>query len=503
MACTLSRALAGALVCAALAGCAAAPRQVPAVADGREPCLEVFRRIDEATARAGVGDGMAARVPGFPYLRVNRFLASYAGEDMSGARYTDWMSRMIALGSAGHAVELGNLPVDRAEELAHALWDIDVRYVWALPAVAECTRRLARLDAADPARRVELRRAARVPDEYATWQRVAGLYWITRVPFAAGVRRWQEDTRAVFETPLSGLPVRGRLRVHLPPPGRLAHDEIGRLLARAADNPLGVPDPRGADLEALFRAYAPEFVVDVAGPADEAGELGWDAGTPRVVTRRPVVYRRVSHARYAGRALLQLNYAIWFPARPQSSAWDILAGQLDGVLWRVTLAPDGTPWVYDSMHLCGCYHLFFPTERAALRPQPDTLDEPAFVPQRLPRVAPGMRLALRLASGSHYLQRVTLEAGPAQGGIEYIFEDDDALRSLLLPEGGRRSAFRPDGIVPGSERGERWLFWPMGVPEPGAMRQWGRHATAFVGRRHFDDPYLLERHFVMEGGHPK
>jgi hypothetical protein len=52
--------------------------------------------------------------------------------------------------------------------------------------------------------------------------------------------------------------------------------------------------------------------------------------------------------------------------------------------------------------------------------------------------------------------------------------------------------------VPGSERGERWLFWPMGVPEPGAMRQWGRHATAFVGRRHFDDPWLLERYFMLK-----
>ena len=68
---------------------------------------------------------------------------------------------------------------------------------------------------------------------------------------------------------------------------------------------------------------------------------------------------------------------------------------------------------------------------------------------------------------------------------------------MLLKAGGRRSVFRPDGIVSGSERGERWLFWPMGVPEPGAMRQWGRHATAFVGRRHFDDPALLERYFSL------
>jgi hypothetical protein len=58
-----------------------------------------------------------------------------------------------------------------------------------------------------------------------------------------------------------------------------------------------------------------------------------------------------------------------------------------------------------------------------------------------------------------------------------------------------RSLFGPDGIVPGSERGERFLLWPMGIASPGAMRERGRHATAFVGRRHFDDPYLLEDTF--------
>ena len=75
---------------------------------------------------------------------------------------------------------------------------------------------------------------------------------------------------------------------------------------------------------------------------------------------------------------------------------------------------------------------------------------------------------------------------------------DDTLRSLHRPDGTHQSLFRGDGIVAGSERGERWLFWPMGIREPGAMRQWGRHATAFVGRRHFDDPGLLARYFEFD-----
>ena len=47
-----------------------------------------------------------------------------------------------------------------------------------------------------------------------------------------------------------------------------------------------------------------------------------------------------------------------------------------------------------------------------------------------------------------------------------------------------------------AERAEAWLFWPMGISEAGSMRQWGHHATAFVGRRHFDDADLLDRRFV-------
>jgi hypothetical protein len=69
-----------------------------------------------------------------------------------------------------------------------------------------------------------------------------------------------------------------------------------------------------------------------------------------------------------------------------------------------------------------------------------------------------------------------------------------------LPAGkvGHRSLFAGNAIVAGSQRSERWLLWPTGVLSPGAMRQWGNHATAFIGRRHFDDPYLLENFFIPD-----
>ena len=480
-----------------MAGCAATPPQ-PSAGDANATCHEVFRRVDAAVAAAGVGDGMAARVAGFPYLRVSRFLASYAEDDLDDARFREWIRRMTALGAEAWAVELANLPADQAEQLGHELWRLGTELAWARPALAACTARVAAADLADPARRASIRAAARVPDDYVTWHRIAGLYWLTRFPFASGVARWHREVRATFAAPLDSLPGGRPLQAYVPPPGGLTASAVTATLARASANPLGIPDPRGADLEALYRTYAPRFAVATAGDADVPGEPGWlGTGAPQIVNRLPVVYRRVSHTRYGERALLQLNYALWFPERPRGIGSDLLAGRLDAVVWRITLAPDGTPWLFDTMHACGCYHLFFPTTRAPARPQPQSLDEPAFAPQVLPRLGADARLTVRLESGTHYVQRIVLGEQPAGEAVEYRFEEDDALRSLPSPGGGRRSLFRPDGIVPGTERGERWLFWPMGVPEPGAMRQWGHHATAFVGRRHFDDARLMERYFAL------
>lgn len=482
-----------------LAGCAVSPSRVPpmivaALSPDQQDCVELFRQVDNAVANAGRGDGMAARIPGYPQLRVDRFLASFAQQPMSDAEFAGWLGRLLELGAAGHQTELMNLVADESARLTQRLRHLPSALGPVATGVQICGRRLNEVIYGSAEERRKLRAAARVPDEYQTWQRIAGLYWVTRIPFAAGVRRWQQEVQKIFDVPLPELPLRGSLVRYVPPPA------VATVAApaHAGAFPPGFVEPRGADLERLFAAFAPEFVVDTAGDADRPGTLGWSGGAfPEVDTSRPVVYRRVSYARYQNHVLLQLNYSIWFPERPLASESDLLGGRLDGVIWRVTLTPDGEPWVYDSIHHCGCYHQFFPTARALSRPLPATLDEAAFIPQTLPAITAGTRLSLRLESGTHYLQRITtVQAGDARP-VHYAFAEDDSLRSRPAADGARKSVFRPDGIVPGSERGERYWFWPMGIPEPGAMRQWGRHATAFVGRRHFDDPGLLEQYFVM------
>ncbi len=258
-----------------------------------------------------------------------------------------------------------------------------------------------------------------------------------------------------------------------------------------------LPAPPQRQLLQWVQRHAPLLEIDTASDDDRIGALRWaDDGLPAADTAAPAAYVRAAYTHFGGRVRLQLVYTFWFPARPAAGAVDILAGRLDGLIWRVTLDESGEPLVYDSIHSCGCYHLFFPTAAVAARPQPASLDEGLFAPQSAPGMAPGQRIALRVAARTHYLQRVT--AAPAAAtGIAYTLRDERELLTLPLPQGGTRSAYDAAGFVPGTERAERWLFWPMGISSAGQMRQWGRHATAFVGRRHFDEPGLLERYFAL------
>jgi len=487
-----------------LAGCAATQAPLATHLASEAPqvraCAEWFQALEAEIDAAGVRDAQDARIRGFPYLRVNRVLAALA----PGAA-ADWKAlhaladRMTALDLAARRAEIANLPDERLRALPGLV--LDARRGEAASRTRECARLLREIDFAKPASsRLALERA-KVPDDYSTAQRIFGLYALSRLPFAAGVRRWEADTLAKFEHRRRGAAAPGRVRVRFAPPAseRLGYSGVASVLASAASNPLGIPEPPAQDLELLLAAHAPSFEIEVAGDADRFGRLHWlaDATTPHVDAAFPMVYARAAHTVYRGRVLLQLVYTIWFPERPLQAPGDILAGRLDGVVWRVTLAEDGEPVLFDTIHPCGCYHLFFPTPRARLIPPPEGLQEWAFAPATLPRVQPGERALLHIAGGTHYVEGVELVGG-LDSLARYQMASDEELRSLPQPGGGRRSAFGPDGLVPGTERGERHLFWPMGIASAGAMRQWGRHATAFVGRRHFDDADLLERRFVLE-----
>ncbi len=436
-------------------------------------------------AERGTTPSSPARLAGFPYLRVDRFLAGYRAQPLKSAETAAWLTRLGGLDREARRVEWEALPEALRAELnrRHAPDGV-------LAALERCAARLQTTDLADAGRLALIRERARVPSEYRTMNQVLGLYPLTALPVDYGVLRAQEETRAIFARPLAELPVGGELRRYGPP----AAPPLPVDFATTPRDALGIPEPNPAQLEALFARHAPVWEIDTASAADRPGAPYWRTdGVPTVDPAEAVVYRFVSYARWRGEPLLQLNALIWFAARPSAGALDLLGGPLDGVLWRVTLDRAGHALLYDSVHSCGCYHQLFPGPTLRVRPETARWAEPPLAPQTAPRVGAGERIVLRLAANTHAVQRVYADRPGATATLAW--RDYAALYAVPVEGGGRRSLFGPDGLVTGSERAERWLLWPMGVPSPGAMRERGRHAIAFVGRRHFDDADLLDRLF--------
>jgi hypothetical protein len=504
--------------CAAIDPYAEAPmREHLLRPDGVGDCARLLHAVDRFVQAAGVRDAQDAIVPGFPYLRADRLAESLATQAVDESRWRLWRERLARQDLVARHHELRNAAAASGTRPAPA-------------SVDHCREALLAADDAPEvrdARRAALRAAARVPDDYSDALRALGIYPLTRLVFAAGIRGWHDETRAAFAVPLPELPVQGVLRIYAP------QDDLARGLRDAPESSPGADDPpivpvirdalgvpRVASLPILLQRHAPLLEVDETGPYDRPGPLAFTdtANGARVdAEAAPVAYVRLAWGRLGGVLRPQLVYAVWFPARPRSHALDLLGGELDALVWRVTLDDDGEALVYDSIHACGCYHLFLATPRVRPRPEPPpeqgAFDEGLFMPQpALPRARPGQRVALRIASRTHYLQRVrlvdaaTLAGAAAAPATTYRLLDEDVLRSLPVPGAAGaawRSVYDPRGLVPGSQRLERYLFWPMGIASAGQMRQWGRHATAFVGRRHFDDPDLLERYFELADPAPR
>src|SRR5688572_11069627 len=100
----------------------------------------------------------------------------------------------------------------------------------------DCGRMLLAADLADERARAQLLERSRVPDDYSSAARVFGLYALTSIPFASGVKRWENETLAAF-----AAPPRESSRVRYAPPAvpLIARETVAALLARANSDPLG------------------------------------------------------------------------------------------------------------------------------------------------------------------------------------------------------------------------------------------------------------------------
>jgi hypothetical protein len=475
-----------------LAGCAIIPVPTRSARVGGGGmlggCAEFFSDLDQRSEQAQVVDPGAFRVKGYPYLRVNRFLASFRGEVADQAAFTAWVDRMQVLDQEARRFEITNLPKAAGSAPASEK-DNDELY----DRVTRCGTLLKTTDFQAGEHQTALRKSLTVPDEYLTLPRILGLYPLTSFFVSHGVSNWHAEARKTFSTE----PPVGWRTIRYVPEKSAELPDAHQIVAKAKPDALGIPNYSPAAREALFRIYAPSWEVQAEAEYDRIGTPFWASEDKLDInTNQPLTYTLLSFTRFGKEVLTQLNYIIWFPARPKEHALDIYGGLLDGVNYRVTLDKNGEPLLYETIHNCGCYYEAYPTSRLKIREKIDYAEPPLIL--KAPELAPPKELmTMAMESKTHYVQHLYPLARQWQPEMAvYALADYGELRSLTDSKGGRRSMFSPDSLAPGSERLERFILWPTGVVSPGAMRQWGRHAVAFVGERHFDDPFFMNSMFM-------
>jgi hypothetical protein len=482
------------LLAVLLAGCAMLPAPTRSDRVGESgplgSCADFFASLDKSTAQAEVLDPGVFRVKNYPYLRVDRFIASFREGVDDQAAFEAWTDRMQALDQDARQYEIANLP-----DSAVAMLDPVNGRAGLNHKVADCGDLLKKADFRDIEQQRELRNRVSASDEYIVLRRVLGIYPLTSLFVSHGVSKWHAAARKTFsnEPPVSWQTIR------YVPDQKINWNSGRQTAALTKRDALGIPVYAPGQREALFRMYAPVWEIQFKGDDDRIGAPIWTGeGVLDVDTRRPLTYTLMSFTRFGKQILTQLNYIIWFPARPMQSEWDLYGGLLDGLNYRVTLDSDGVPLLYETVHNCGCYYKAYPTRRLQVRTKIDYAEPPLVL--RAPDLDPSIDfMAVAMESRTHYIQHLyPLSRELQPEAAAYSLADYGQLRSLPYSNADRRSMFDQYSLAPGSERLERFILWPTGVLSPGGMRQWGRHAVAFVGRRHFDDPLYMDRMFVKK-----
>jgi len=467
------------------AGCARIPLPTRSVHTGQSgelgSCADFFTSLDKRIEDAQVLDPGVFRVIDYPYLRVNRFIASFRDEVDEKEAFTEWVDRMQSIDQDARKFEIANLPHSEVTALDSVNGKIGL-----YRKVETCGDNLKAVDFQNAENQKKLRKSVSVPDDYIPLRRVLGLYPLTRWFVSQGVSKWHTEAHKTFsvEPPVGWQTIR-----YFPakPFNMSSADQVVKPNKRDA---LGIPIYSPKELETLFRIWAPVWEIQIHGDYDRIGAPIWtDNGVLKVDTGQPITYTLLSFTRFGKEILTQLNYIIWFPSRPKEGALDIYGGLIDGLNYRVTLDNSGEAILYETIHNA------YPVNRLQVLKQIDYAEPPLILK------APDIDLLKRymtvaMETRTHFVQHLypSIRESQAKKTV-YSLADYNQLRSLPYIRNNQKSMFNQNSIVSESKRLERFILWPTGVLSPGAMRQWGRHAVAFVGRRNFDDPFFMDRMF--------
>lgn len=456
-----------------------------------------FQQLDEETERAERTHVGYAKVPGFPYLRSNRFLAGIKEHLQSDEQKKAWVKALGELDFDAREKEISSLPIKSLRLLAKRLGFSDtVKRSELIQLVKKKSYNLLQHDLKQPSFFPTLFQLVQVPEDYSTAMRGFGFYVAAIGPFAFFADRAYNEMKQRNQVPSEEIIVHGDLETYRLQQ-RLPFPEIGDLFQDQKRDLLGRFQPTQAEKERLVNFFAPVIQMDRTESYDEMGEISWKDGKIFVDGSHPVLYYYFSHALFQNQPILQINYVLWTAAREGPHSPWIEHGKLDGLTLRISLDSQGTPILIDIMNNCGCYHFFVPHRQRMKSIIPAPFEFDPLVIDFLPEAFPEKAISIRLNAGWHQVEDIGVAPDEKKGKIKtYRLLPYEILEALPQENGETQSMFDMDGIGVGSDRIEPWLFFSMGIPRVGAMRQRGRHPVKMLGKLHFDDPKIIEKSFI-------
>ena len=285
------------------------------------------------------------------------------------------------------------------------------------------------------------------------------------------------------------------------------------------------PVYRGLDDGSPEARYAPLFTVGnpeaefnrIGTPTayrDDHGRerIGVDPDTPALFVRDiPFATDRAAYVNYVYR----IHFTrVPFRLRPSH----VTAGRNVGLLAIVTVNADGDPVLLTTVHTCGCYLAFFPTDHLPEHAFPEewNRDRQRVWGETLPaRIAfsPGDQVPLVwLRDGTHRVMDVTPYPNPLARPIPTPLKPMDDLTQLPLGQ-EHTSFFNPDGWRKGYVKGSfkpletvvaGWWSWDLLVGSDKAYGPAEKTGTVFYTsltpwRRHDSDMWPFPRFLAFWG----
>lgn len=441
------------LLFCALAGCSYLPDKTGGGGIAKQPeCLAAMLALDHlAVSQSGTLQGN--RISGMPWLRSNRLSEAELDSKSNPNDLHALLTNQSTFAQSALLLELSNVDKQSVKD-----WRKRYKVEQTTPEfIRDCAAQAVRKQLETPAKTRRLLQQLPRDNDYSTVARIAGLYPLATIPFRRGVVKEQAELKRQWGN------IQGQ-----------------RWYAYR-------PDTATTKQQDLLSRHAPTWLINSTSTANLPGKPYWQANQLNVNTQQAATFAFVSKGLWQNKPLTQLNYVLWFSQRPYLKRFDWVAGKHDALVFRVNLNQQGQVLAYDSIHLCGCWYRLFLPNTAKFRANHRYWQEPVLAE----RVETAERMAIYVTKDTHQIRY--LEPAKAYANTTgYALAPFNDL--LMLPTAnGSRAVFNQRGYVAGSERPERWLFWPMGVRNPGALRRFGDHAISFVGRRYFDEPRLLER----------